>query len=95
MVERQKSKKQTVTTFEIFRMREKDIPVEVLELDQWVGRFYWEPKGKRFAILHAEQPAPPRPNVSFYEVGPKKIQHICTLIISSVHYAVTHQVIII
>jgi len=59
-------------------MREKDIPVEAFDLEQWVGNFAWEPKGKRFAIIHAEQAQPPRPNVSFYEMGPKKVQHICT-----------------
>lgn len=33
-----------VTNFEIFRMREKDIPVDVLELKEKIVAFAWEPK---------------------------------------------------
>eukprot|EP00697_Spironema_sp_BW2_P013681 gnl/Spiro4/3900_TR1931_c0_g1_i1.p1 gnl/Spiro4/3900_TR1931_c0_g1~~gnl/Spiro4/3900_TR1931_c0_g1_i1.p1 ORF type:complete len:663 (+),score=182.49 gnl/Spiro4/3900_TR1931_c0_g1_i1:74-2062(+) len=65
-VDQQKTKKITVSKFEIFRMRERDYPVEAIDLGASpVLAFAWEPKGCRFAIVHGETP---RVNVSFYEM---------------------------
>ncbi|KAL2917575.1 Translation initiation factor 3 subunit b [Polyrhizophydium stewartii] len=68
-VDRLKSKKQTVTSFEIFRMREKDIPVDVVEhkAGEDISTISWEPSGARFAILGAEAQ---KTSVSFYQVQP-------------------------
>ncbi|ESQ54011.1 hypothetical protein EUTSA_v10027018mg, partial [Eutrema salsugineum] len=63
-----KSKKSTHSGFEIFRVKEKDIPIEVLELDNkndQIIDFAWEPNGHRFAVIHGELP---RPDVSFYSM---------------------------
>jgi len=49
-------------------MRERGIPVEVLELKDPVVSFAWEPRGHRFAIIHGE---PPRVDISFYSVENK------------------------
>ncbi|XP_034087242.1 eukaryotic translation initiation factor 3, subunit Ba [Gymnodraco acuticeps] len=54
-----------VTNFEIFRMREKQVPVDVVEMKEGIIAFAWEPNGSKFAVLHGE---PPRINVSFYHV---------------------------
>ncbi|KAJ3157787.1 Translation initiation factor 3 subunit b [Geranomyces variabilis] len=55
-VKRAKSKKATTTNFEIFRLREKDVPVDVMEVDSAleVTNIYWEPLGSRFALLAME-----------------------------------------
>jgi len=61
-----KTKKSTYTGFELFRIKERDIPIEVLELENKNAKiiaFAWEPKGHRFAIIHGDGP---RPDVSFY-----------------------------
>ncbi|KAK8445415.1 hypothetical protein SEVIR_9G321100v4 [Setaria viridis] len=61
-----KTKKSTYTGFELFRIKERDIPIEVLELENKNDKiiaFAWEPKGHRFAIIHGDGP---RPDVSFY-----------------------------
>ncbi|XP_065850558.1 eukaryotic translation initiation factor 3 subunit B-like [Euphorbia lathyris] len=61
-----KSKRTTYTGFELFRIKERDIPIEVLELDNKNDKiiaFAWEPKGHRFAVIHGDSP---RPDVSFY-----------------------------
>jgi len=58
-----KSKKLVSTDFEIVRLREKDIPIDHLEIKEPLVAFAWEPKGVRFAILSGEGP---RPSVSFY-----------------------------
>eukprot|EP00252_Welwitschia_mirabilis_P007655 TRINITY_DN1925_c0_g2_i1.p1 TRINITY_DN1925_c0_g2~~TRINITY_DN1925_c0_g2_i1.p1 ORF type:complete len:719 (+),score=135.17 TRINITY_DN1925_c0_g2_i1:149-2305(+) len=63
-----KTKKSTYTGFELFRIKERDIPIEVLELENKNDKiiaFAWEPKGHRFAIIHGEGP---RPDVSFYSM---------------------------
>uniref|UniRef100_A0A8D3BII2 Eukaryotic translation initiation factor 3 subunit B n=1 Tax=Scophthalmus maximus TaxID=52904 RepID=A0A8D3BII2_SCOMX len=54
-----------VTNFEIFRMREKQVPVDVVEMKEGIIAFAWEPNGSKFAVLHGE---PPRISVSFYDV---------------------------
>jgi len=38
--------------FNIFRLREKDIPVDAMELKDEVVAFNFEPLGRRFAIIH-------------------------------------------
>ncbi|XP_010454917.1 PREDICTED: eukaryotic translation initiation factor 3 subunit B-like [Camelina sativa] len=61
-----KTKKSIYSGFELFRIKERDIPIEVLELDNKNDKiiaFAWEPKGHRFAVIHGDQP---RPDVSFY-----------------------------
>mmetsp|Transcript_3940 Transcript_3940/g.10930 ORF Transcript_3940/g.10930 Transcript_3940/m.10930 type:complete len:684 (+) Transcript_3940:77-2128(+) len=65
-----KTKKSTFTNFELFRMREKNVPVEVLEHKENIVAFAWEPVGNRFAICHTAAPNQ-RPDVSFYEMRPE------------------------
>ncbi|XP_025778958.1 eukaryotic translation initiation factor 3 subunit B [Puma concolor] len=66
-----------VTNFEIFRMREKQVPVDVVEMKETIIAFAWEPNGSKFAVLHGEAP---RISVSFYHVKNNgKIELINTL----------------
>ncbi|KAG8932068.1 Translation initiation factor 3 subunit b [Tulasnella sp. 419] len=51
-----KTKKSIFCNLEIFRLREKDFPVEVIELKDTVTDFAWEPKGERFAIVTSSDP---------------------------------------
>ncbi len=46
-----KTKKSSFTNLEIFRITEKNIPVEVVEIKDTVINFAWEPKGSRFAVI--------------------------------------------
>mmetsp|Transcript_46089 Transcript_46089/g.110990 ORF Transcript_46089/g.110990 Transcript_46089/m.110990 type:complete len:611 (+) Transcript_46089:230-2062(+) len=78
-VDRQKSKKTTTFSLEMFRMKDKDIPIEVLEIPTNVLGFAWEPKGHRFCLLHGD---PPRVDVSFYTMlkeGKPMVTHLKTL----------------
>ncbi|KAF1355404.1 eukaryotic translation initiation factor eIF2A-domain-containing protein [Delphinella strobiligena] len=67
-----KSKKSLATNLEIFRIREKGVPVEVVDaIKDTVINFAWEPKGDRFVLITAgEVPAgaavPPKTAVSFF-----------------------------
>jgi len=74
-----KSKKQNFTAFEIFRIREKDVPYEGLELKDVVLAFAWEPSGHRFAIIHADQLSSSRTSVSFYSMQGSKMKLLKTL----------------
>jgi len=51
--------------FEVFHMREKQIPVDSVEIKENVHAFAWEPIGSKFAIIHGETQSL---NVSFYGV---------------------------
>ena len=68
-----KSKKSFMTNLEIFRIREKAIPNEVIEVikDHTVKNFAWEPKGDRFVVISTAEPVgptavPSKTSVSFY-----------------------------
>jgi len=73
-----KSKKKTVTALEFFRIRERNIPVEDLKLDDTVEAFSWEPKGHRFAIIHSEPENRVR-SVSFYTMAGTTVRKLETL----------------
>jgi len=51
--------------FEIFHMREKQVPVDSVEIKEPISAFAWEPIGHKFAIIHGEQN---NMSVSFYGV---------------------------
>ncbi|XP_067673505.1 eukaryotic translation initiation factor 3 subunit B-like [Haliotis asinina] len=63
--------------FELFRIREKQIPVDKVEQKEIVHAFAWEPNGNKFAFIHGESP---RISVSFYMLLPRgKVEHLKTL----------------
>ncbi|PSC71923.1 Eukaryotic translation initiation factor 3 subunit B [Micractinium conductrix] len=67
-----KTKKSTHTNFELFSLREKDCPIDMLELpnkSEKIMALTWEPKGHRFAVLHGEGS---RPSVSIYTMKDTK-----------------------
>ncbi|CAN6622878.1 eukaryotic translation initiation factor 3 subunit B [Trichomonascus vanleenenianus] len=56
-----KTKKSTFTNLEFFRLTEKNIPVEVIELKETVVNFAWEPHSDRFVILSRPDVPGPSP----------------------------------
>ncbi|KAH9055120.1 eukaryotic translation initiation factor eIF2A-domain-containing protein [Lactarius deliciosus] len=68
-----KTKKSIFCNLEVFHVREKDFPVEVVELKDTVTDFSWEPKGERFAIVSSSDPnlgnpGPIKTVVGFYQL---------------------------
>lgn len=67
-----KSKKSLATSLEIFRIKEKGVPVEVVaSMKDTVVNFAWEPHGDRFIIIItaevvAPTAVPPKTSVAFY-----------------------------
>jgi len=54
--------------FELFRIREKQIPIDKVEVKEPVLAFAWEPVGSRFGFIHGEAQMI---NVTFYNIQPK------------------------
>ena len=52
--------------FEFFRIREKQIPVDSLEIKENCYAFAWEPNGQKFAIICGESPQ--RTTAAFYRI---------------------------
>ncbi|GAA5854670.1 hypothetical protein JCM8547_004930 [Rhodosporidiobolus lusitaniae] len=75
-----KTGKTRFTNLEVFRLREKDVPVQVVEIKDAVVAFAWEPAGQRFALITSSDPnfANPLPgqsiktSVSFYGFDSRK-----------------------
>ncbi|KAF8544181.1 eukaryotic translation initiation factor eIF2A-domain-containing protein [Trichophaea hybrida] len=72
-----KTKKSNYTSLEFFRVTEKDIPVEIVELRQVVVNFSWEPQGNRFVFITTDEAVvgaavAPKTNVHFY--APEKLK---------------------
>ncbi|XP_017782495.1 PREDICTED: eukaryotic translation initiation factor 3 subunit B [Nicrophorus vespilloides] len=51
--------------FEIFHMREKQIPVDSVDCKEPIQAFAWEPVGTKFSFIHGDSP---NINVSFYGI---------------------------
>ena len=66
-----KSKKTLYNNIELFRLNETGIPVDMLDMKDAVMSLTWEPRGSRFAMLHAEDPMSTKVNVSFYDMMKK------------------------
>ncbi|KAK4936256.1 Translation initiation factor 3 subunit b [Elasticomyces elasticus] len=73
-----KSKKSLATNLEIFRIKEKGVPVEVVDsMKDTVINFAWEPKGDRFVLITAGEAVAgsnvaPKTAVSFFT--PEKVK---------------------
>lgn len=74
-----KSGKVRFTQLEFFRVQEKGVPVETLEVKDEVLDFAWEPQGNRFSILHTDDfeslnsGGNVKPHVSFYDLSDGKL----------------------
>lgn len=63
-----KSKKTLYNNIELFRVSEMGVPVEMLDTKDAVLALSWEPRGSRFAMIHAENPSASKVSVSFYDM---------------------------
>jgi len=70
-----KTKKKGATNLEIFRIREKNIPVDIVEVKDTVRGFYWETKGSRFSVLTTDD-AGHRPRLFIYGLVKEKCENI-------------------
>eukprot|EP00931_Biecheleriopsis_adriatica_P057383 TRINITY_DN3402_c0_g1_i2.p1 TRINITY_DN3402_c0_g1~~TRINITY_DN3402_c0_g1_i2.p1 ORF type:complete len:698 (+),score=185.78 TRINITY_DN3402_c0_g1_i2:66-2159(+) len=80
-----KTKKKGATNLEIFRFREKSIPVDIVEVKDPVTKFSWETKGKRFAVLTSDD-AGQRPRMFIYSLTKDKCENIAVFDLPSNSY---------
>ena len=69
--------KKRTACMELFRVSERDVPAELIEFPDTVIDFSWEPSGTRFAVVHTTTTTF-RSTVSFYSMGDKKHELLCT-----------------
>lgn len=61
-----KTKKTQFTQFQLFRVNERDVPIQMIEVKQKVHSFAWEPSGTRLSIVHGDGT---RFNIDVYDMG--------------------------
>jgi translation initiation factor 3 subunit B len=76
LMQRKVSKKTSHHFLEIFRVKNKNIPLESFEMKDEILSFAWEPNGHRFAIIHTDGR---ETNVSFFRLRAKKLEKIAEL----------------
>ena len=52
--------------FELFRIREKEIPVDSVEIKETCYSFAWEPNGQKFGIIYGDSAS--RTTAAFYKI---------------------------
>jgi translation initiation factor 3 subunit B len=77
-----KQKKKGATNLEIFRIREKNVPVDGVEIKDMVEGFFWETKGNRFGVLVKDE-AGNHPRLLFYQLGKEKCENVQTFVLPS------------
>lgn len=53
--------------FDFYRIKEKDIPVDSIEIKDICYSFAWEPNGQKFTIIYGDSPS--RTNAAFYRIS--------------------------
>ncbi|KAF3926348.1 hypothetical protein AA313_de0202185 [Arthrobotrys entomopaga] len=73
--------KSTFTNLEFFRIKEKNIPNEFIEIQDTVINFAWEPKGDRFVLITTGEIPPPNaagvtpmPKTAVHFYAPEKVK---------------------
>jgi translation initiation factor 3 subunit B len=61
--------KAKVTSFDLFRVRSKQVAVEMIEIPSDVVAFAWEPRGTRFGVIYKGKTGN---SVTFYQMGNPK-----------------------
>lgn len=73
-----KTGKKGTTNLEIFRIREKNVPVDIVEVKDTVKAFHWETGGKRFSVITTDDTGH-KPKLLFYILGTEKCEKVCEL----------------
>jgi translation initiation factor 3 subunit B len=66
------------TNLEIIRMREKNYPVDTVEIKETVKTFHWETGGSRFGVITTDADGH-RPQLRFFVLGTEKCTNVATI----------------
>lgn len=80
-----KAKKQGFTAIEIFRMKEKNCPVDSIEFKEQVRGFFWENHGNRFAVLTQSEDGTTN-SVVFYQIQKDSTEEVARYDMGSTTY---------
>ena len=61
-----------VTNIELFRVKQKGVPRETIEITENILRFSWEPHGDLFGIIHGSEPF--KRTISFYSMKSDEVK---------------------
>jgi len=73
-----KTGKKGATNLEIFRLRDKNIPVDIIEIQDTVKAFNWETAGNRFSIITTDESGH-KPKLQFYVLGDAKCEKVASI----------------
>merc|ERR1711988_1347129 len=73
-----KTGKKGATNLEIFRIREKNYPVDIVEVRDTVKAFHWETGGNRFALITTDDTGH-KPKMLFYVLSKEKTECVASL----------------
>jgi len=73
-----KTGKRGATNLEIFRIRDKNIPVEVVEIADTVKAFHWETGSNRFCVITTDDTGH-KPKLQFYVLAADKCENVRSL----------------
>jgi len=73
-----KTGKKGATNLEIFNIRKKSIPVDIVEVKDIVKHFAWETGGNRFALITTDETGH-KPKLSMYVLGNEKCEVACSI----------------
>jgi len=101
-ITRRKSKKTLTTNLEVFRMRERDVPVDSIDIADPTSTplsVSWEPRGRSFSIIHSSNDSDDsaaKHSVSFYKVLKKGTSLMFTLdrVCERVHWSPANSVVV-
>uniref|UniRef100_A0A7S0ZMM6 Eukaryotic translation initiation factor 3 subunit B n=1 Tax=Noctiluca scintillans TaxID=2966 RepID=A0A7S0ZMM6_NOCSC len=86
LVTKQSKKKEGATNLEIFRIRERNIPVDIVEVKDTVCGFFWETKGNRFAVITKDEQGA-KPKLLFFLLGPQKCENVASFDLPSSNFS--------
>jgi translation initiation factor 3 subunit B len=73
-----KTGKKGATNLEIFRIRDKNCPVDIVEIKDTVKAFHWETGGNRFCVITTDDTGH-KPKLTFYQLGAEKCENVRSL----------------
>ena len=88
-VERNGAKKTAPISIEVFRVADKDVPVETLEFSEPVVAMDWDPRGDKFCVISGDGP---RFNLALYDMAGgemKRVFHAVKKEVNSVFWSPT------
>lgn len=77
-------------TIDILRMKEKNVPVDTIEIADGIKTFAWEPKSHRFAVLTEHKDSASKTMLLIYSLSGQKCEQVASFELQSGAYSQIH-----